>query len=95
VGTFHWAASLSSFLGKNMNEWENKDNHLEKTFKFKNYREVLSFVNAVADLANAQNHHPQMIVDFNRVVVRTTTHDAGNTITEKDEKLTLAIDHLL
>jgi 4a-hydroxytetrahydrobiopterin dehydratase len=78
-----------------MNEWENKDNHLEKTFKFKNYREVLSFVNAVADLANAQNHHPQMIVDFNRVVVRTTTHDAGNTITEKDEKLTLAIDHLL
>ena len=75
-----------------MIDWQEVENHLEKQFKFKNYKQVMTFVNAVADIANEQNHHPQMIVDYNKVVIRTTTHDAGNTITEKDKKLSNAID---
>lgn len=74
--------------------WQKQNNHLEKTFTFKNYKEVMVFVNKVADTANQQNHHPQMIVDFKQVVIRMTTHDAGNTVTEKDHQLASAIDSL-
>ena len=77
-----------------MSQWNEVDNHLEKNFKFKNYTEVMKFVNEVAGLANSLNHHPQMVVDYNKVLIRVTTHDAANTITEKDKKLSEAIDQL-
>lgn len=77
-----------------MNDWNTRNDHLEKYFHFKNYTEVMSFVNEVAKIANLQNHHPQMVVDFDKVLIRTTTHDTGNKVTEKDKKLTLAIDEL-
>ncbi len=74
--------------------WEIKDNHLQKTFEFKTFLKTMSFVNAVAWVANAQNHHPEMIVNFNKCVIRTTTHDANNTVSEKDYQLAEAIEKL-
>jgi 4a-hydroxytetrahydrobiopterin dehydratase len=51
-------------------------------------------VNAVAWVANTQNHHPEMIINFNKCTIRTTTHDANNTITDKDYLLAEAIEKL-
>ncbi len=48
---------------------------IEKTFSFANYYETISFVNALAFIANAQDHHPDLSVHFNRCVVRFNTHD--------------------
>jgi len=48
---------------------------IEKTFHFANYYETISFVNAVAFIANAQDHHPDLSVHYNRCVVRLNTHD--------------------
>jgi 4a-hydroxytetrahydrobiopterin dehydratase len=50
---------------------------IEKTYSFANYYETISFVNAVAFIANAQDHHPDLGVHYNRVVVRYSTHDVG------------------
>jgi len=50
---------------------------IEKTFTFANYYETISFVNAVAFIAHAQDHHPDLSVHFNRCVVRFNTHDVG------------------
>ena len=50
---------------------------MEKTFRFANYYETISFVNAVAFIANAQDHHPDLSVHYNRCVVRYNTHDVG------------------
>jgi 4a-hydroxytetrahydrobiopterin dehydratase len=50
---------------------------IEKTFRFANYYETISFVNAVAFIANAQDHHPDLSVHYNRCVVRFNTHDVG------------------
>ena len=47
---------------------------IERTFKFSNYYETISFVNAVAFIANAQDHHPDLSVHYNRCVVRFNTH---------------------
>ncbi|MFZ3125114.1 MAG: 4a-hydroxytetrahydrobiopterin dehydratase [Acidovorax sp.] len=48
---------------------------IEKTYYFANYYETMSFVNAVAFVAHAQDHHPDLSVHYNRCVVRLNTHD--------------------
>ncbi|MBO9677607.1 MAG: 4a-hydroxytetrahydrobiopterin dehydratase [Acidovorax sp.] len=48
---------------------------IEKTYHFANYYETISFVNAVAFIANAEDHHPDLSVHYNRCVVRLNTHD--------------------
>ncbi|MEO8122209.1 MAG: 4a-hydroxytetrahydrobiopterin dehydratase [Rhodoferax sp.] len=58
---------------------------IEKTYAFANYYETISFVNAVAFIANAQDHHPDLSVHFNRCVVRFNTHDvSGLSVTDFD-----------
>jgi pterin-4a-carbinolamine dehydratase len=56
---------------------------IEKTYRFANYYETISFVNALAFIANAQDHHPDLSVHYNRCVVRFNTHDV-NGISETD-----------
>lgn len=72
--------------------WQQKDKHLEKTFEFENFNDAWNFINQIAELANQQNHHPSIIWNYNKVTIKTTTHDLNNTISELDFKLTLAID---
>lgn len=56
---------------------------IEKTYRFANYYETISFVNAVAFIANAQDHHPDLSVHYNRCVVRLNTHDVhGISVTD-------------
>ncbi|WP_114973108.1 4a-hydroxytetrahydrobiopterin dehydratase [Rhodoferax ferrireducens] len=58
---------------------------IEKTYSFANYYETISFVNALAFIANAQDHHPDLSVHFNRCVVRFNTHDvSGLSVTDFD-----------
>ena len=67
---------------------------IEKTFTFSDYYETISFVNAVAFIANAQDHHPDMSVHFNRCVVRFNTHDV-NGISSTDFECATQIEALL
>jgi len=46
-------------------------------------------------LAETANHHPNWSNVWNKVEINLTTHDAGNTVTDKDRKLAKAIDALL
>lgn len=48
-----------------------------KTFRFDNYYQTMAFVNALAYIAHRQDHHPDLGVHYNRVVVRYSTHDVG------------------
>lgn len=48
--------------------------HLEKEYRFPNFVTALAFVNRVGELAEAQNHHPDMLLAWGRVVVRIWTH---------------------
>jgi 4a-hydroxytetrahydrobiopterin dehydratase len=67
---------------------------IEKTFTFANYFETISFVNAVAFIANAQDHHPDMSVHYNRCVVRFNTHDVKG-ISSTDFECATQIEALL
>ena len=50
---------------------------IEKTFRFANYYQTMAFVNAVAFIAHAEDHHPDLSVHYDRCVVHLNTHDVG------------------
>ena len=56
---------------------------LLRTFTFKDYYRTMSFVNALAHVANAEDHHPDLSVHYDRCVVRFSTHDVGG-LSEND-----------
>lgn len=75
--------------------WKEENNRLKRTFKFEDFQEAFAFMTRVAFLAEAHNHHPNWSNVYNQVDIELTTHDAGNTITDKDRKLAKAIDQLV
>ena len=63
--------------------WKTEEGMLVKTFKFKDFREALGFVNRVGELAEEAGHHPDIDIRYNRVRLSLVTHDAGG-LTGKD-----------
>lgn len=68
-------SQLSKLNGEQPLGWRLLEGALEKSFSFKNYYETMSFVNAVAFIANTEDHHPDLSVSYNRCTVRFNTHD--------------------
>jgi 4a-hydroxytetrahydrobiopterin dehydratase len=67
---------------------------IEKTYTFADYYETISFVNALAFIANALDHHPDLSVHYNRCVVRFSTH-ALKGISDTDFECAARTDALL
>ena len=59
------------------------DNALERTFELDSFVDALAFVNRVGELAEAENHHPDIAIHYNRVTLRWWTHTAGG-VTDLD-----------
>jgi 4a-hydroxytetrahydrobiopterin dehydratase len=66
--------------------WNEIDDALERTFELGDFREALAFVNKVGELAEAENHHPDIAIHYNKVTLRWWTHTAGG-ITDRDREL--------
>jgi 4a-hydroxytetrahydrobiopterin dehydratase len=64
-------------------EWQRNGEIISRTFEFEDFPAAMKFVNAVAELAEAAQHHPDIDVRWNKVTLALTTHDAGG-LTEKD-----------
>ena len=74
-------------------EWRLEGDKLVKTFRFKNFREAVSFIVRMAFEAEALNHHPELRNVYHTVDIALTTHDAGNKVTAKDIDLARAVEH--
>ena len=75
--------------------WIEKDGCLNKTFKFKNFVAAVDFVNKIVPIAEAKNHHPDLLIhSYNQVKISLKTHDK-NAITQKDHALASDIDGLV
>lgn len=75
--------------------WTEENNCLKRNFQFKDFIEAFAFMTRVAMVAEKMNHHPNWSNVYNKVTIELSTHDAGNTVTEKDRKLANAIDKLI
>ncbi len=76
-------------------QWVRDDeaHSIQRTFKFKDFREAMAFVNAVADLAEEENHHPDITISYSRVTFLLSTHSIGG-LSENDFILAAKIDRL-
>jgi 4a-hydroxytetrahydrobiopterin dehydratase len=66
--------------------WSEVDDKLEREFKFDDFLQAIAFVNKVAELAQSENHHPDIEIHYNRVILRWWTHTAGG-VTDRDREL--------
>ena len=74
--------------------WQEENNRLKKTFKFKDFSQAFSFMTRVALAAEKMDHHPTWTNTWNTVSIELATHDAGDVVTDKDRKLAKTIDEL-
>lgn len=84
------AEKLLSQVSKN---WHLEDKKIYADFKFKNFKEAMSFANRVGDIAEAEGHHPDILVGYGRVRVETWTHAIGG-LSINDFILASKIDEL-
>jgi 4a-hydroxytetrahydrobiopterin dehydratase len=74
--------------------WKEENNALYTKVQFKDFVQAWSFMTQVAIQAEKMNHHPEWSNVWNTVEIKLTTHDAGNTITEKDRKLAKIVEDI-
>ena len=88
-------AQINENLSK-LSDWNLEDNgkSIVKNFEFENFREAVNFINKVAEIAEQENHHPDMVLhDYNQLEIKLTTHSAHG-LTKKDFDVALKIDEL-
>jgi len=71
--------------------WEVSDQVLQKRFEFDGFPEAITFAVRVAFVAERRNHHPDLLIQYNKVGFSVTTHDAGG-ITDKDFALAAEVE---
>jgi 4a-hydroxytetrahydrobiopterin dehydratase len=75
-------AEIDAYL-KQVPGWEHKDGAISKTFAFKNYADTIGFANGVAWIAQREDHHPEMLVGYDRCRIAYSTHSVGG-LSEND-----------
>lgn len=89
-------SEAEAMLGQVDSDWEisDDDREIRRDFKFKNFYHTIAFVNAVAWIANREDHHPDLEVGYNRCRVRFSTHSIGG-LSRNDFICAAKIDALL
>jgi 4a-hydroxytetrahydrobiopterin dehydratase len=77
-----------------MDDWQEIDGALERTYGLGSFGEAIAFVNRIAMLAEAENHHPDIAIAYRKVTLRWTTHSAGG-VTDRDRALADRSDELV
>ncbi|WP_413467400.1 4a-hydroxytetrahydrobiopterin dehydratase [Pleurocapsa sp. FMAR1] len=74
-------------------QWQQQDQTITRTFKFKNFVQAIDFVDKLVKPAEAAQHHPDLEISYNKVKVSLTSHDAGG-LTQKDFDMAQTISKL-
>lgn len=73
--------------------WSLMESSIEREFRFRDFKEAMAFANAVAKVAEGQDHHPDILISYNKVRLTLTTHRTGG-LTRNDFILASRIDRL-
>jgi len=79
---------------EDLSEWSQTGDTLQRTFRFDDFRAAMSFVERIAELAEQHQHHPDIMIRYDKVTLSLTTHDAGG-VTERDFQFARAADDCL
>ncbi len=75
-------------------QWALKWKTIEREFQFKDFRKAMEFVNKVADIAEKQDHHPDILIKYNKVTLILSTHKVGG-LSSKDFIVAAKIDLMM
>ncbi|MGC8598026.1 MAG: 4a-hydroxytetrahydrobiopterin dehydratase [Thermocladium sp.] len=78
---------------RNLEGWAVQGDKLVKEYTFKDFREAVEYVRSIQPIADSINHHPDICINYNKVHIELTTHDAGG-LTELDFRLAHQLDEL-
>ena len=85
---------IKSWLNKLQSEWEViEDKKIRRSFRFKNFRQALDFANKAGEIAEEEQHHPDLHVSYGKVTVDITTH-AIDGLSENDFILASKIEQI-
>jgi len=87
------AAQVETAL-KDLPEWSEVSGAIQRTYQFPSFMAAMEFVHKVAAQAEADQHHPDILVRYTKVTLSLSTHDAGG-ITKKDFALAKKCDVIL
>ena len=79
---------------KKLPEWDLDKKHIERTFEFDDFTLAMDFVNSVAEIAEEDDHHPEIDIRYNKVRVALSTHSEGG-LTDLDFEVAEKIDTLV
>lgn len=74
-------------------DWSELNGAIQRTFQFEDFARAMAFVNQVAAAAEQDQHHPDILIRWNKVTLTLSTHDASG-ITAKDFALAAKIDRM-
>ena len=74
-------------------KWTREGQEIRRCFQFKAFMDSIGFVNQVAAHAESVDHHPDILVQYNKVTLTLSTHDAGG-LSHKDFELAAVADEL-
>ena len=72
-------------------DWTQNGDALQRTFSFEDFLGAMAFVGRIADLAEEHEHHPDIMIRYNKVTLTLSTHDAGG-LTARDFDLARELD---
>ena len=73
--------------------WQKKGKAIERVFQFDNFVRAMEFVNQIAEASEAVNHHPDILISYNKVTLSLVSHDSGG-VTQRDIKMAGRINQL-
>lgn len=73
--------------------WKKNHNAIERVFHFDSFVQAMEFVNQIAEAAEAVNHHPDILISYNKVTLTLLSHDSGG-VTQRDIKMAARINDM-
>src|SRR5699024_9037972 len=74
-----------------LNDWSYESDKLKKEFNFSDFREAMTFITRISYEAEDKIHHPEIFNVYSTVSIALTTHEADDSVTEKDVELAKSI----
>ncbi len=73
--------------------WKRNGNAIDRMFQFDTFVNAMEFVNHIAEAAEAVNHHPDILISYNKVTLSLLSHDSGG-VTSRDVKMAARINEI-
>jgi 4a-hydroxytetrahydrobiopterin dehydratase len=71
---------------QNLPGWGRNGEAIQRVFQFDNFVQAMEFVNKIAVAAEAANHHPDIVINYNKVTLTLVSHDSGG-VTQRDIRM--------